>query len=315
MIIIGSGMSGLLAAQYFRSHESVSVLEKQPALPNNHKALLRFRTDAVSTLTGIDFKKVKVSKGVIVDNAIRKETNLAINNQYSQKVLGCIRNRSIGSLDDCIRYIAPEDFIDRLSRGVKVEYNSNALQLITSHKAAVDYGAELSEYEPIISTMPVMALAKMLDYDLGIKLESKPIWTKKVKFNGLDIDVYQTIYNPQSGDFYRASITGDTLIIEYSEDPNDLLTDFDYYERVMHMFGINIYNTSVQIVNGHQKHGKLIECPINAVKKFISYASSKYGIYSLGRWGTHRQILMDDVVDDIKVIHSLIKNDNYKGVI
>lgn len=37
-----------------------------------------------------------------------------------------------------------------------------------------------------------------------------------------------------------------------------------------------------------------------------------YGIYSLGRFATWRQILMDDVVKDVKVIEQLIEQrDNY----
>ena len=61
MKIIGAGMSGLLAGQFFRSNKPL-VIEKQDSLPNNHKALLRFRTEAVSELSGIRFKSVNVQK-------------------------------------------------------------------------------------------------------------------------------------------------------------------------------------------------------------------------------------------------------------
>ena len=61
----------------------------------------------------------------------------------------------------------------------------------------------------------------------------------------------------------------------------------------------------------YQEYGKLIPCDTSAVKDFIHWASIEKGIYSLGRWGTHRQLLMDDVVSDIKVIDRLIRSRGY----
>lgn len=307
MIIIGSGMSGMLAAQYFRSKDGVKIVEKQPNLPHNHKALLRFRTNAVSTLTGISFNKVKVQKAIFHNDKIIKNSNFALSNMYSQKVLGCVRNRSIGNLEDCERYVAPEDFIEKLSRGIEIVYNIDATSVIQNM-------IQRKERVPIISTMPVMALANILGYENIPTLQSMPICTFKVKIEGLDIDVYQTLYSPGNEDWYRASITGDTLIVEYTKPPTINHKSF-YFRAIFNLFGISVpVGSKTHIEFAEQRHGKLLECNTNQVKKFIGYVSQKYQIYSLGRWGTHRQILMDDVVNDIKVIDSLIKSDNYKGV-
>ena len=64
MIIVGAGLAGLLAARCMK-HMSPIICEKQSELPNNHSALLRFRSDVVSEMTGIPFKKVSVQKAVI----------------------------------------------------------------------------------------------------------------------------------------------------------------------------------------------------------------------------------------------------------
>jgi hypothetical protein len=63
MIIYGAGLAGLLAGNMLRGRLPV-VKEGQSSLPNNHSALLRFRTDKVGTACAIKFKKVKVNKAI-----------------------------------------------------------------------------------------------------------------------------------------------------------------------------------------------------------------------------------------------------------
>ena len=47
-------------------------------------------------------------------------------------------------------------------------------------------------------------------------------------------------------------------------------------------------------------------------KDFIYTLTEKYNIYSVGRFATWRQLLLDDVVNDISVIERLItSNSNY----
>ena len=63
------------------------VYEKQDSLPNNHNALLRFRTNQGWHLArAIPFKKVKVTKAIKYDKQIITEPNLFFSNMYSQKV-------------------------------------------------------------------------------------------------------------------------------------------------------------------------------------------------------------------------------------
>jgi len=304
MIIIGAGMSGMLAGQHFR-HMNPLIYEKQPSLPNNHKALLRFRSDAVSQLTGIPFKKVRVSKMINYKEQHLTESNMHLNNMYSQKVSGAIRERSMGKLETCDRFIAPEDFIEQLSNGLNIEYNTDVSNL------------DFNTGEIIISTMPVTALADLIGYSLDTELKTKEIWTMRFNISDfVDCDIYQTVYypNPQLP-LYRLSITGSSVIAEFCEDPVKWGGIHDISYNICHFlyidFGIKISSLSLSPQLHKTKHGKLIPCDGNEVKKFMQYATQEHNIYSLGRWGTHRQILMDDVVNDLKVIHKMILSDNY----
>ena len=299
MRIIGAGMSGLLAAHYFR-HLSPVVLEKQKSLPNNHQALLRFRTSAVSDLTGIPFKKVKVQKMAILDGAEYQSPSLLVSNLYSRKVSGQTNARSIGNLDDCERYIAPSDFINKLSKGIDIKFNKK-VEFINNQNNLT------------ISTIPVAALANALGYKDLPELKTKEIWT--VKFDlWNNVDVYQTIYYPSHMlPLYRLSITGKSVIAEFCESPDELsdekiVTELSRF--IESHFGIPCHE-AIEIKRSYQKFGKLIECDTEEVKKFIGWATREHNVYSLGRWGCHRQLLMDDVVKDIKQVDKLIRSNGY----
>ena len=82
----------MLAANMLRGM-SPTVFEAQGSLPNNHGALLRFRSDKAGTACGIPFKKVHVTKAIKYDGKITTEPNLFLSNMYSQKVTGSIMSR------------------------------------------------------------------------------------------------------------------------------------------------------------------------------------------------------------------------------
>lgn len=82
--IYGAGLAGLLAANMLRGM-SPTVFEAQGSLPNNHGALLRFRSDKAGTACGIPFKKVHVTKAIKYDGKITTEPNLFLSNMYSQR--------------------------------------------------------------------------------------------------------------------------------------------------------------------------------------------------------------------------------------
>ena len=294
MIILGAGMSGLLAGQYFRSHSPI-IIERQASLPNNHHSLLRFRSDAVSKLTGITFKKVNVTK------SIHNSTGSVIrdNNLYSVKATGSYVQRSIMNTDTAERYIAPEDFINRAAKGLSIVYNKDCKSKLALQVA--------DSSTPMISTIPVNSLAKMLDYKVDLDLHTRPTVVINATVTRVGCDLYQTVYTPTNPKVYRVSITGNRLIVECI--PGTELGDIGLGTILIDMFGIYNANISEVTIN-KMEHGKLVEGG-QAVKDFIGWASTNFNIYSVGRWATHRQILMDDVVQDLEVVSRLIESNGY----
>lgn len=301
MIVVGAGMAGLVAAHYFK-RQNVVIFEAQQSLPNNHDALLRFRTDKVAKLTGIDFKKVQVRKAIFSEGQYHAECNPRLANQYSAKVCDEIISRSIWDLEPVERYIAPADFIQRAATGLDIRYSS----ALTDLAAGSSDGA-------VISTIPMPSLMALAHWPSPPKFNFKPIWTITADITQPNyVDVYQTIYFPgnerEFAPVYRASITGDRLIVECVSDPNLESNNgyMDYLAAVGRRFGLpGAYSN---IVVKKQQYGKLVPLRSDAGYNFMYAMTHEYGIYSLGRFATWRQLLMDDVVDDCVVIERLMRS-------
>lgn len=303
MLILGAGMSGMLAGQYFRSLQPI-IWEKSSSLPNNHKALLRFRSEAVSTLTGIPFKEVDVHKAYNYKGSSTGKSDIFLNNCYSHKVIGQYSNRSVMNLKPCKRFIAPENFINMLSKGLFIQYEAEVNEL---------NDLVFSDNRPIVSTIPVQSLANILGYNLDVELKYIPIYTMNAKIEA-DCDLYQTVYYPNKDlSMYRMSITGNKVITEHIREEYDYKKRFTPEQFIEHFleldFGVNSSVKELEV--SVQKYGKLIPVNGDEIRDFIRWATINFNIYSLGRWGTHRQLLMDDVVKDIKVIDKLIRTKGY----
>lgn len=285
-LIVGAGLAGLLAAYAW---PSIPILEAAPAAGAGHRALLRFRSDAVSRLTGIDFRKVIVRKGIWSAGRY-VPPSIAIANAYSFKVLGeYISDRSIWNIDPVARYVAPEMLYEQL-----VEYAGSRIQWNTAH----DF---VSRTTPIISTAP-------LDITMAAKL-MRPVEMKRAAINVARFripgaDLFQTVYFPDAElGVYRASITGDLLIIE-TAGAGLLGAEIAAVERAL---GI-LYDRWRVLSESKQKYGKIISLADEVRKSILFQLTHDHGIYSLGRFATWRNVLLDDVVDDIVVIKRLLRS-------
>lgn len=299
MRIIGAGMAGLLAANVLRRHKP-TVHERQSSLPDNHAALLRFRTDAVSKATGIPFRRVDVQKAVMWQGTLSPSGNLAANNMYAQKVTGRVSNRSIINTASGERFIAPNDFIGQLA--------ANAHVALDSPLDAGDVIARTPESEPMISTLPMPIMMDMVGWTDRPVFGSRPIWVVTATVE--ECDIYQTVYYPESGSvYYRASMTGNRLTIECMAPP--VWPEKDCADVVA---GLGINGTVVGLEIKEQKYGKLVPLADAAAgRKFLLFLTDRYRIYSLGRFATWRNLLLDDVVKDIHTIEKLIEfRDGYK---
>ena len=294
--IIGAGFAGLIAAHAWPKAE---VLEAMPEPEQAHKALLRFRSDAAAHMTGIEFKKVRVRKGIWFRGKFVKP-DIRLANMYSAKVLrGEIANRSIWNLDAVDRYIAPENFYQQLLErvGDRIQWNCQA-----------DFSGGHT-----VSTAPLPVAISQLGIDAKAKFGREPINVQRWRINCAD--VYQTIYYPEAEEpLYRASITGNILIIESmaGESFKDSYVDVD---EVFESFGLNLSHMGggflQQIDDVEQKYGKISEIDERTRKSLLYELTARHGIYSLGRFATWRNILLDDVVDDIAAIKKMAAMSNY----
>ena len=93
-------MAGLIAGIY---NPKAIIYEKNKTPIENHKALLRFRSDEVSKLTGIKFRKVFVIKSIWSEGE-EKYPSPRLVAMYSKKVTGSYENRSIIDISTTTRY-------------------------------------------------------------------------------------------------------------------------------------------------------------------------------------------------------------------
>ena len=290
--IIGAGLAGLLAAHHFRN---IPIFEagKQK---ENHQALLRFRTTKVAELTGIKFKEVRVKKSIYNGECHLHKCDIQAANSYSRKVLGkVVDGRSIWNLEDAIRYVAPNDFYWRLTENLKnrIEYES-----------AYDFTQQNGQTS-VINTAPLPVVLKALGLDVGESFKRAPIYARRYALPDCE-GVYQTVYFPFADTpVYRASITDSTLIVESVEEPTP-----GHMYRVFAAFGLE-WNPSAIYSTTPQEYGKILDIERLKRRHLMAKLSDDYGIYSLGRFATWRNILLDDVADDILAIEKIIASDEY----
>lgn len=293
MIIIGAGLSGLIAAVL---NPQAEVYEASSKENQSHRALLRFRTAAVGDAVGIPFRKIKVHKG-IWDGDKFVQPNIQLANFYSKKVANGLYDRSIWKTESVERYIAPEDFILQLIDQVhdRVYWNASVSKLDNSKQA-------------IISTIPMNKMLQLIPF--------KPLEEEEFSFHPITVrrfrvfnsDIFQTVYypNPETCT-YRASITGNLLIVESVND-----SDYENFSLrdVLKPFGLDLDDVG-EIDQVKQSYGKIAPIDEDPRRAYVEYLSSQFQIYSLGRFATWRNILLDDVLQDLNVIKRLIVSDSY----
>ena len=286
LYIVGAGMAGLLAANMLRKHRPV-VLERSSHLPNNHSAVLRFRTSQVADVLGVPFRRVTMMK-----TTLPWMNPVADAMAYAKKNLGKYESdRSISrSVESAERWIAPHDLIARMADGIKVRYGE-------------DY--DFASGKPkVISTVPMPALMKAIGYDRKIEFRSVSGVNAVARVDDCDAFVTVNVPNP-SLPYSRVSITGNILIVEYPIrdriEPEEFYRDHLY--EAADMLGINGADIAIPDVV-HQQYQKI--APIDEVerKNFIHHASSVRGVaWQLGRFATWRPgLLLDDLIKDVRLI-------------
>jgi len=289
MIILGAGLAGLLAGTQF---PSATIFEASPPATQTHKALLRFRTDAVGTAVGIEFRKVRVHKGIWYDGRFSPAATIQLANWYARKVIGSLQERSIWDLETVDRYIAPEDFPAQLAArcGTRLQYSTPVTSL-------VDWGT------PVVSTIPMNVMARMSGASDAPEFRYASIAIQRWRVPGAD--VFQTVYFPDPvTTLYRASLTGDMMIAEFAGTIDDAYP----WEAA---FGLTRAADMTPIETATQRYGKILPIEEAWRQRFIYELTTQHQVYSLGRFATWRNILMDDVLHDLGVIKRLLTTSPY----
>jgi len=293
--VVGAGMAGLLAAGMLRGDCS-GVYEAQSSLPNNHSAVLRFRSSVVGDALNIPFKKVRAAK------AIHPFLNpIADAIMYSRKTNGTATLRSISSAGATLsdRFIAPNDMISRMRDRVSAPIG---FDLSFDHRSAE---------HPAISTVPMPILMDDLKWE-GERPEFSSTVGRNFSATVSDADGYFSLYVPDPDlPFARVSLTGDRLVAEcYGGDCSGGLTDEQVFTAAAKMVGLepdDLRDHQVTL----QKYGKILPIDEAVRREFIIWASEEHNVYPLGRFATWRPgLLLDDVVNDVRVIQRLIKSNS-----
>lgn len=311
LFIAGAGLSGLIAARMLQDRSPI-IFDAAQDVPNNHRALLRFRDESVSQATNIPFKQVRVLKEVYKGDRYGSAVADAV--RYSIKVTGKLQTRSVLDLDPVVRYVAPDDFIPRLARGAdflggrSIEHHLD--QVASYHGLRV---------KPIISTVPMPVMMDIFAWPNSKRPKFTSIEGWNMRFRlppELDSTFCATIYCPDPKvPWYRASITNSDVIVEGVGEAPDQLSDApsDIAESVLWAFGLNDrfgpqdFDEIVLSKAKYQKIGNVSGNDMELAKRFIIFLTEQHGIYSLGRFATWRpKLLLDDVIKDVRVIAALL---------
>lgn len=310
MHIIGAGMAGCIAAIL---NPTATVIEGSPTRPYNHKAVLRFKSRKISDLVGVEFDSIKVHKSIFYKGQHYSECNPMFANMYSRKVVDRLSDRSIWKLDEVERFIAPDDFhtrlLERLENEGRVKYGEKINHI--SNTAIKTLGNIFPRTGCVISTAPIKFMPSITGINLKEKVDFcfKEILTIHGKvFNS---NVHQTIYYPEfEFPVYRATLTGEKLIVEFKQG------DWSKNKKVflgivLESFGLYPNQVEFEEFFNIQRFGKIYPISDQVRKKIIFDLTDKLEIYSLGRFAIWKNILLDDVLDDLFKIQKLIQSDNY----
>lgn len=294
MIIVGGGLSGLIAAHVF---PKATVMEAQPeGLKEVHKAVLRFRDDQVAKLVGIPFQPVTVRKGIWYKFCF-VDPNIRFANMYSLKTNRTVMDRSIWNQEPAKRFVAPEDLWVRLVEqlGSRVSFD-----------CPYAFNDGMQSVEPVINTAPMPIVVQKV---LGIEAEFKRTRIHVARLRLKNVNVHQTVYFPQP-DFpvYRATVTGSTAILE-STQPWEGGGE-SWIERALFPFCLEDAERS-DVEFSSQEYGKIV--PVDGdFRRGIIMALTQRNIYSLGRFATWRNILLDDLPKDLDQIRRLMASNSYE---
>lgn len=296
VLIIGAGVSGLVAAQMLRRNYNCIVVERSQALTPTNNAVMRLRSRALET-AGVKLRRVKVLKSVLnSSNFVRDALS------YAYKCTGEYRSdRSMPQADEIVERFVADDLLGQLSQGIDIRYGCNVNSFAV---AAEEFAAD-----HVISTIALPAALQLTlpGFDSAqFKFQKGFVVNARVS----NCNAYASLYVPlESSIITRISITGDNLAIEFKFDSNYsiICRKFnDILEEVCSLIGFRQHELYDVKINSQAMH-KIVPIGERKRKDYVRSLTDNFNIYSLGRFATWRpKLLADDLVRDVKLIERMM---------
>ena len=313
LLIIGAGIAGTMASNYFASQHPIVIDKREKSEQCAHRAIMRFRDPVVGLLLRARLNRITVTKSIYMDGKHHDKPDIYMANRYSLKVSDGIYERSINNIEPADRYLMSDPGFpspDNIKGGYRLELLTpdRVAKFISSNGYPIDI-----PYQECISTIPMNEIVGAcpdgdLQQNIGDMFFAEKydsIYVTTLTMHKLKSNINHTVYFPGNDTTaYRATLEGNKLIIEsmdsYLEEEQIILIMKD-------VFGIGIEYYAPQYVSmAIQAYGKISPIDDDIRKGIIRELSSKYSVYSLGRYATWRNITSDSIINDLDVISRLM---------
>jgi hypothetical protein len=287
--ILGAGLAGLLAYQFFKNEDTVILEKEKKENIFRHNAILRTKKEEFPRMLGINYEKVELEKNYLFKDSLHITPNIEMKNNYSIKISDKLLKRSINDENNNKnRYIF--DIFD---------INFDKYNVLFNEK--IETLADIGDYDFCISTLPMPIMSKISKMEIKQSFETKPIFVYFIYLN-IDSELHQTIYEcNEYSPIYRMTLNKKIITIEATKEVEEgvLINKMKY-------FGL-LFTDIESIEKVEQSNGKIYRIDDNTRKAFILNLTNEYNIYSLGRYAIWKpKLMLDDLLDDLYKIKKMM---------
>mgnify|MGYP001564782586 CR=1 FL=1 len=305
-IILGAGLSGSI--MYAVLNGKALVLEKNPYQHQGHQAVLHFRNPLLGQLLDLPLQSIQVVKAIYYKGQHYTESNLFFNNMYSLKITSVLTDRSIGTLESGERWFMKDNVTINHIIAPDVNHYQCCMVALNNYGIMCQQGGKdiTYPYDVLISTLPLPFLLQKLNMQIDWDFTAVPIFIARLTLPEEFSTVCQTLYYPDLDySVYRATIDHQKVIMEtLSKDNLD-----SQLQGMFTSFGLPL-GLLMKIPNPiitEQAFGKIKPLPNDMCKAVLYELTTKYNIYSLGRFALWKNLRAEDIYQDALKIKKMIQ--------